>query len=99
MRVRQIYTSKTNIYLITCLTSEDETILMMTGAENDANEVPTQGLVKPLSFYPCLCYHFLASLRFLITTEKDRIDVYFSIVDQRIKLIYLAQCISCIDNS
>ena len=34
-------------YFIAFLTSEDETTLMMTEAENDENEVLTQGVIKP----------------------------------------------------
>ena len=38
-------------------------------------------------FYPCLCCSFLASFRFLINTENDRIGVYISIVDAAFTLI------------
>ena len=41
----------------------------------------------PSPFYPCLCCHFLASFRLRINTEKDHIDIYFSVVDQGIKVI------------
>ena len=47
MRPRLVYAP-----LITVLTSEDETPLMMAGAENDENEVPTQGVFLPLPLLP-----------------------------------------------
>ena len=57
---------------------------MKAEAENDENEVLT-GVDKAFPSNPCLCYPF----RFLlIYTEKDGIDAYFPIVDQRIKLIF-----------
>ena len=56
---------------------------------NDENATFALLMPYPSPFHPCLCCHFLASFRFQINTEKDRIDIYmyFSVVDQRIKVI------------
>ena len=86
-------------YLITFLISEDIRTFTMEGAEHNEKCNICKLLMYAYDksyaspFYPCLCCSFLASFRFLINTENDRIGVYFSIVDQRIKLIYLARMI------
>ena len=63
----------------------------MEGAKNDENAtfaLLMHAYDKAVSFpfLPCFCCLFLASSRFLINTEKDRSDINFSIVDQKIKL-------------
>ena len=92
------------MYLIMFLISEDETTLMMKGAENEENAIFTIFMYvydKALSFtflsLPLL--QFLATFRFRIKNETDRINIKFSIVDQRIKVSYRVRCIQCIDNS
>ena len=57
------------------------------GAENDENATFALLMSYPSPFHPCLYCHFLASFRFRINTEKDHIGTYFSVVDQRIKVI------------
>ena len=96
MRPRSVYNSKINIYLITFFffffffISEDETALMMDELRMRYLHYKSMLMIKPYPspFCPCLCCHFLASFRFRINTEKDRIGIYQSIVDQRIKVIY-----------
>ena len=81
-----IFTSKTNIYLITFLISERRNNIGG-GAENDENATFALVLPYPSPFHSRLCCHFLASFRFRINTEKDHIDICFCVVDQRIKVI------------
>ena len=57
------------------------------GAENDENATFALLMPYPSPYHHCLCCHFLASFRFRINTEKDHIDICFSVVDQRIKVI------------
>ena len=74
---------------------------MMEGVENEENAtfaLLMHAYDKALSF-PFLPLPLLPSLRFLINTEKDRIKIQFSIVDQRISFIYRARCVYCIYNS
>ena len=59
---------------------------MMEGVENEENAtfaLLMHAYDKALSF-PSLPLPLLPSFRFLINTEKDRIEIQFSIVDQRI---------------
>ena len=51
-------------------------------------EILTKGVKKSL---PLSLSTIASAALFLIYTANDRIDVYFSTVDQRIKLIYLAR--------
>ena len=58
---------------------------MMEGVENEENAtfaLLMHAYDKALSF-PFLPLPLLPSFRFLINTEKDRINIQFSIVDQR----------------
>ena len=74
---------------------------MIKGVENEENAtfaLLMHACDKALSS-PFLPVPLLPSFRFLINTEKDRINIQFSIVDQRIKFIYRARCVYCIDNS
>ena len=92
------------MFLIMFLISEDETTLTMKGAENEENAIFTISMYvydKALSFpfLPLPLLQFLATFRFRIKNENDRINIKFSIVDQRIKVSYLVRCIQCIDNS
>ena len=66
---------------------------MMEGVENEEN------VTFALLMHAYLPLPLLPSFRFLINTEKDRIYIQFSIVDQRIKFICRARCVNCIDDS
>ena len=69
---------------------------MIEGVENEENAtfaLLMHAYDKALSS-PFLPLPLLPSFRFLINTEKDRINIQFSIiVDQRIKFIYRARCV------
>ena len=73
---------------------------MIEGVENEENAtfaLLMHAYDKALPPPPFLPLPLLPSFRFLINTEKDRINIQFSIVDQRIKFIYRARCVYCTD--
>ena len=95
MRPRLVYILRKQTYTSLRL-SGNETTLLMEGADNDENAtfaLLMNAYDKALSFpfLPLPLLPFPGILQISNLYRKDRIDVYLSIVDQRIKLIYLAR--------